>query len=64
MFAFYYSRVLSHFLEGMARFQKMLTRVPGPPLTIKNDYDVTPPPQDFVYITETLYGGIDGTQVY
>lgn len=47
---------VSLFLEGMARFQKMLTRVPGPPLTIKNDYDVTPPPQDFVYITETLYG--------
>lgn len=40
----------------MKKFQKMLSRVPGPPLTIRNDYDKTPPPQHFIYINETLYG--------
>lgn len=40
----------------MKKFQKMLSRVPGPPLTIRNDYDKTLPPQHFIYINETLYG--------
>lgn len=40
----------------MKKFQKMLSRVPGPPLTIRNDYDTIPPPQHFVYINETIYG--------
>lgn len=40
----------------MKKFQKMLSRVPGPPLCIKNDFDKTPPPAHFIYINETLYG--------
>ena len=40
----------------MKKFQKMLSRVPGPPLCIKNDFDKTPPPSHFIYINETIYG--------
>ena len=40
----------------MKKFQKMLSRVPGPPLTIRNDFDKTAPPSHFIYINETLYG--------
>lgn len=40
----------------MKKFQKMLSRIPGPPITIRNDFDKTSPPQHFIYINETLYG--------
>ena len=43
-------------LESMKKFQKMLSRVPGPPLKIRNDFDKSSPPQHFIYINETLYG--------
>lgn len=43
-------------LDSMKRFQKMLSRVPGPPITIRNDFDRTAPPYHFIYINETLYG--------
>lgn len=49
--------LISMFLiENMKKFQKMLSRVPGPPLTIRNDFDHTAPPSHFIYINETLYG--------
>lgn len=56
---FIYFPILDYFvciLESMQKFQKMLSRVPGPPLTIRNDYDQSPPPSHFIYINETLYG--------
>ncbi len=34
----------------------MLARIPGPPIDIKNEVDLCPPPADFVYISEVIYG--------
>ena len=53
----FFSGICFNFLlDSMNRFQKMLSRVPGPPITIRNDFDLTPPPAHFIYINETLYG--------
>lgn len=43
-------------VDAMARFKRMLSRIPGPPIDIKNDIDRQPPPADFIYITEPVYG--------
>ena len=45
-----------YYLDSIKRFQKMLSRVPGPPISIRNDFDLNPPPSHFIYINETLYG--------
>lgn len=42
--------------EAMARFKRMLNRIPGPTIDIKNDVDRQAPPADFIYITEPVYG--------
>lgn len=42
-------------LDAMSKFQKMLSVIPGPPISIKNDIDRTPPPSHFTYITEAIY---------
>jgi histone-lysine N-methyltransferase SUV39H len=40
----------------MKKFKKMLARVPGPPIDIKNEVDLCLPPGDFFYISEVIYG--------
>lgn len=44
------------FHAAMRKFQRMLDRVKGPPLLVKNDFDRRLPPSDFVFIEETMHG--------